>query len=149
MDCCEQKYLLYLSSLPLQFKIMKKQIQPQCKINDFHKAELGFEVRRIIGWKRTVQSSNPTVNPTPPCLLNHIPKCHICMFFEHLQGWWLYHLPGQPIPMLDHSFSKDIFPNIQFKLPLTQLEVIASRPITCYSREETNTCLTEWKWSIS
>ena len=47
---------------------------------------------RIIGWKR---SSSPTINST---LLNHIPKCHICMFFEHLQGRWLHHFPGQPVP---------------------------------------------------
>jgi len=51
------------------------------------------------------------------------------MFFERLQGWGLHHLPGQPIPMSDHSFSKEIFPNIQSKPSLTQLEAIASRPI--------------------
>jgi len=28
------------------------------------------------------------------------------MFFEPLQGWGHNHLPGQPIPMPDHSFSK-------------------------------------------
>jgi len=37
------------------------------------------------------------------------------MFFEHLQGWGLNHLPGQPVPMPDHSFSEEIFPNIQLK----------------------------------
>jgi len=44
--------------------------------------------------------------------------------------------------MPDHSFSKEIFPNIQSKPPLTQLEAIASRPITSYLGEETNTRLT-------
>ena len=48
------------------------------------------------------------------------------MFFEHLQGWGLHHCPGQPGPKPDHSFSKDIFPDIQSKPPLTQLEAIAS-----------------------
>jgi len=43
--------------------------------------------------------------------------------------------------MLDPSFSKEIFPNIQSKPPLTQLEAIASRPITSYSGEETNNLL--------
>ncbi|KAK4827488.1 hypothetical protein QYF61_018788 [Mycteria americana] len=38
-------------------------------------------------WKRPLGSSSPTINPTPPCLLNHVPKCHIYMFFELLQGW--------------------------------------------------------------
>ena len=42
---------------------------------------------RIIGWKRPLRSSSPTIHPTPPCLLNHIPKCHIYTLFEHLQGW--------------------------------------------------------------
>ena len=47
------------------------------------------------------------------------------MFFEPLQGWGLHHCPGQPFPVPDHSFSKEIFPNIRSKPPLTQqLEAI-------------------------
>jgi len=37
--------------------------------------------RRIIGWKRPLRSSSPTIHPTPPFLLNRIPKCHIYTFF--------------------------------------------------------------------
>jgi len=81
-------------------------------------------------------------HPTPPCLLNHVPKCHIYTFFEPLQGWGLHHCPGQPGPMPDRSCSEDIFPDIQPKPPLTQLEAIASRPITGYLGEETNPPLT-------
>ena len=44
--------------------------------------------------------------------------------------------------MPDHSFSKEIFPNIQSKPPLMQLQAISSRPIASYLGEETNTCLT-------
>ena len=36
---------------------------------------------RIIGWKRPLRSSCPTIHPTPPCLTNHILKCHIHIFF--------------------------------------------------------------------
>jgi len=43
--------------------------------------------------------------------------------------------------MSDHSFSKEIFPNILYKPPLTQLEAIAFCPIASYLGEETNTCL--------
>jgi len=50
-------------------------------------------------------------------------------------------LLGQPGPMPDRSFSKDIFPNTQSKSPLTQLEAGSSRPITGYLGEETNTHL--------
>ena len=56
------------------------------------------------GWKRPLRSSSPTMNPTPPCLLNHVPKGHIYMGFEPLQGWGLHHCPGQPGPRPDHSF---------------------------------------------
>jgi len=44
--------------------------------------------------------------------------------------------------MLHNSFSKGIFPNIQSKPPLMQLEAIASHPIAGYLGEESNTCLT-------
>jgi len=44
--------------------------------------------------------------------------------------------------MLHNSFCKEIFPNIQFKPPLTQPEAIASCPVASYLGEETNTCLT-------
>ena len=60
----------------------------------------------------------------------------------HLQGWGLHHFSGQPVPMLDNTFSEEIFPNIQSKPPLMQLEDIASRPIADYLGEETNTCFT-------
>jgi len=62
--------------------------------------------------------------------------------FDPLQGWRLHHLPGQPGPMPDHSLREDIFPNIQSKPPLTQLEAIASRPVAGYLGEETNSHLT-------
>jgi len=43
--------------------------------------------------------------------------------------------------MPDHSFSEEIFPNIQSKPPLTQLESISSHPIADYLGEETNSHL--------
>ena len=74
------------------------------------------------GWKRPLRSSRPTVTPTPPHLLNHVPKCHIHTVFEPLQGWGLHHCPGQPGPTPDHSLSKEIFPNT-FPRVWTQLRV--------------------------
>jgi len=53
---------------------------------------------------------SPTVNPTTPRLLNHVLKCHIYTFFEHLQGWRLHQCPGQSVPTLDHSFSQEFCP---------------------------------------
>jgi len=59
------------------------------------------------------------------------------MVFEHPHNF-----PGQPIPMLDHFLSKEIFPDVQSKPPLMQLAAIASRPIAGYLGEETNIHLT-------
>ena len=66
----------------------------------------------------------------PPCLLNHVLKCHSYTVFEPLQGWGLHHCPGQPGPRPDHSFRTEIFPNIQPKPPLAQLEAFFPLPIT-------------------
>jgi len=38
--------------------------------------------------------------------------------------------------MLYNSFSEEIFPNIQSKPPLVQLEAISSCAIACYLEEE-------------
>ena len=38
------------------------------------------------GWKRPPRSSSPTATPSPPRLLNRVPKCHIHTVFEPLQG---------------------------------------------------------------
>ncbi|KAK4826165.1 hypothetical protein QYF61_005738 [Mycteria americana] len=54
------------------------------------------------------------------------------------KGWRLNHFPGQPVPRLDNPFSEDIFPNIQSKPPLAQVEAISSHPITCYLGDKTD-----------
>uniref|UniRef100_A0A8C3J9E9 AT-rich interactive domain-containing protein 4A n=1 Tax=Calidris pygmaea TaxID=425635 RepID=A0A8C3J9E9_9CHAR len=53
--------------------------------------------------------------------LNHISQHYINPSFEHLQGWCLNHLPGQPIPMADNPFGEKIFPNIQPEPPHTHV----------------------------
>ena len=58
------------------------------------------------------------------------------MFLEHLQRWWLHHLPGQPVPVHDHTFREDIFPNTQCESPLVQLEATPSSPAVTYVGEE-------------
>ncbi|KAK4828653.1 hypothetical protein QYF61_000301 [Mycteria americana] len=53
-------------------------------------------------------------------------------------GMGIQLLPWQPVPMLNNPFGEEIFPNIQSKPPLAQLEAISSRPIACYLGEETD-----------
>ncbi|KAK4810753.1 hypothetical protein QYF61_007727 [Mycteria americana] len=108
------------------------------------------ESQNHIGWKRPLRSSSPTVNltlPRPP--LHHVPKHLIQTSFKYLQGWRLNHFPGQPVPMLDHPFSEEKFPNIQSKPPLAQLEAISSCPITCYLGEETDPHLSTTSFQVA
>ncbi|KAK4810751.1 LOW QUALITY PROTEIN: hypothetical protein QYF61_007725 [Mycteria americana] len=50
--------------------------------------------------------------------------------------------------MLDHPFSKEIFPNIQSKPPLAQLKAVSSCPITCYLGEETDPHLSTTSFQV-
>jgi len=81
-----------------------------------------FRIMESLEKTSQIIKSNHQPNTTTP--LNHVPKCHIYTFFEHLQGQGLHHFPGQPVPMPDHSFSKEIFPNVQPKPPLMHLEAL-------------------------
>ena len=63
-------------------------------------------------------------------LLNHDPEHDIQMVFKHIQGWWINHLPGDPILVLNNPFSKEVFSDIQRKLTLAQLEAISPCPVT-------------------
>jgi len=103
---------------------------------------------RIIGWKRPLKSSCPTITLTPPCLLNHVMKCHICTFFEHLQGWDSTTSLHSLVQCLTALSVEEIFPNIQSEPPLMQLEAISSHPIASYLGEETKTCLTTISFQV-
>ena len=113
---------------------MKQSYNSDVMVNSYTE----LQNHRIIGWKRPLRSSSPTVTTTPPCLLNHVPKRHIYRFFEHLQGWGLHHFPRQPVPMSDHSFRNEIFPIIQPKPPPAQREAISSHPISSYLGKQTD-----------
>ena len=44
-------------------------------------------------------------------------------------------LPGEPIPVLNRPFCKEVFPNVQPKLTLAQLEAISPRLVTSEKRQ--------------
>ena len=50
--------------------------------------------------------------------------------FLNIQGWRLNHLPGEPIPVLNNPFCKEVFPDIQPKLTLVQSEAISPHSVT-------------------
>ena len=79
--------------------------------------------------------------------LNHVPQHTIQMFLEHLQGWWLHHLSGQPIPVPDHPFREVVFPNIQpenINICICSLSFL-SYCVNSYSRIITSTI---WKYKV-
>jgi len=49
--------------------------------------------------------------------------------------------PCAAIPVPDHSFGEEIFPNIQPEPLLVQLDATPSRPVTSYLGEEANSNL--------
>lgn len=59
--------------------------------------------------------------PIPTRPTNHIPQCRISMFLEHLQGQWLCHLSGQPVPIHYCSFLEEIFSISDLNLPWCQI----------------------------
>jgi len=62
----------------------------------------------------------PNSNNSP---LNHVPEHHIQMIFKHIQGWWLNHLPLEPIPMLYNPFCIEVFLIFNLNLPLSNLNL--------------------------
>ena len=70
------------------------------------------------------------------------------MFPEHIQGWWLNHLPGQPTPVPNHSSGEEIFPDIQPESLLAQLKAIPSNPITVSVGEEADPNLTTTSFQV-
>lgn len=76
------------------------------------------------------RSSGPTLDQISSHPLKNIDKCHIYLFFEPFQGWWLQHFPGEPVTMLNHSFSEE------FSL------IWGHFPLSCRSLgEEPDSCL--------
>jgi len=51
--------------------------------------------------------------------------------------------------MLGNSFSQEVFPNIQSKLPLAQLEAVSSHPTPCHLGEETGIHLTTTSFQLA
>ncbi|KAK4814190.1 hypothetical protein QYF61_012427 [Mycteria americana] len=97
-----------------------------------------------IRFRQNLLSTIPLLDHSPQSALSSLPPCcreksmgdrraeHSPGARPAESGWRLNHFPGQPVPMLDNPFGEEIFPNIQSKPPLAQLEAIFSRPITCY-----------------
>ncbi|KAK4833082.1 hypothetical protein QYF61_027744, partial [Mycteria americana] len=76
----------------------------------------------------------PRDHPPPPA-----PAQKIENFLEQEPYLYTEHdIIRQPVPMFDNPFGEEIFPNIQSKPPLVQLEAISSHSIACYLGEETD-----------
>lgn len=50
--------------------------------------------------------------------------------FGYLQGWTLHNLSGQPVPVLSHSYSEEIFPDVQAEPSVFQCVHINSCAVT-------------------
>ena len=55
---------------------------------------------------------------------------------EHLQGWGIHNLSGQPVSAPHHSPGKELTPNIQPKSSLFQLKTVSPCPAVIYLFKE-------------
>ena len=86
-----------------------------------------IESLRLEKTTKVIESNHQSITTCP---LNCAPQCHISTFLEHLQGQWLHHLPGHPVPTPHHSSWEEISHNTQTEPPLLQLKGNTSLPIT-------------------
>ncbi|KAK4814188.1 hypothetical protein QYF61_011911 [Mycteria americana] len=96
--------------------------RPPTGVNSIHHHSLGPAIQPVL---------YPAKSTPVQAMSSHYNTLQWCV--EQL------YLIQHPVSMFDHPFSKEIFPNIQSKPLLTQLEAISSCPITGYLGEETNT----------
>ena len=88
----------------------------------------------------------------PPHLLDQVAQGPIQPGLEHLQGWGIHNLSGQPIPAPHHSPGKELSPNIQPKSSLFQLKTVPPCPavkklcLSCEDRQ--NVTLLEHLWLL-
>ena len=84
----------------------------------------------------------PNSNKPP---LSHDPKHHIQTVFKGIQGWWLNHLLGEPIPVLHNPFCKEAFLISNLDLPGATW---GHFPSSCHQWEETNPALTVISYQV-
>ena len=88
----------------------------------------------------------------PPCsskaTYSLLAQNHVQTAFEHLQGWRLDNLPGQPVPVLSHSHCKKVFPDVQREPPVFQVVPIASGPVAGHHWEEPGSVFFAPSWQV-
>jgi len=72
----------------------------------------------------------------PHLILDQAVQGPIQPGLEHLQGWGIHSLSGQPVPAPHHSHSKELPPDIQPKSSLLQLKTISPCPAIIYPCKE-------------
>jgi len=72
----------------------------------------------------------------PHLILDQAAQGPIQPGLEHLQGWGIHNLLGQPVPAPHHSHSKELPPDIQPKSSLLQLKTISPCPPVIYPSKE-------------
>lgn len=86
---------------------------------------LNLGIRKSLRLEKTSKSIRSSLwqSSTLPAKPHREVPCPLIV--EHFQGWWLPHFPGELAPVLSHSFSEVVFPDIQPESPVAQLETIS------------------------
>ena len=106
--------------------------QIPCLFEDKVKTKrLGFKNHRMAEVRRDLwRSSGPTLL-LKQGHLELVAQDYIQMAFEYLQQWRLRNLSGQPMTVLCHPHSKNVFSDVQREPPVFQFQFvpIASGPV--------------------
>lgn len=84
------------------------------------------ESQNHLSWKKPLRSLSLAFDWSPPCQINQSTQCHMQMFLECFQGWWLHLSPRLSIPMFNNPLHKEIPPDVQTETFLVQIEAVSS-----------------------
>ena len=68
----------------------------------------------------------------PELVLDQVAQGLVQPHLEHLQGWHIHSLSGQPVPVPHHSLCKELSSDIQCKASVLELKTIPPCLITVY-----------------
>jgi len=109
----------------------------------FDNAVTGFH--RVVLVARDLWRSS---GPTPLLKQRHLQlvvQDHIQTTFEHLQGWRLQNVPGEPAPVLSHPHSKKVFCRDATRKAKVHLELKLARDVKDNKKGFFNYISSKWK----
>lgn len=121
---------------------------PFIAISSPHRCGVRGPAQNQLGWKKPLRSASSISDPTPPCQVQQGTERHVQSLLKHLQGWWLHHLSGEPIPRSNDPFCGGTSPDVQPKPPLVHLKGMFACPVLCSAELDTGKAAVQTQGSL-